>query len=460
MQHYSNQALAGSLTRQDCQTHKLAKFIVSTTIFGIALIACLALPPVISSTNSASLAPSIFETKQAYAATTPAKTSIKKLYSKSLSGITVTLDKKSGVSGYQVRYSTKASMKGAKTKKSSSKTVKITKLKSGKKYYVQARTYKKYGNTIKYSAWSSKKSKSVSKISGSQLSYPAEITLGSSYDFVGKVSSNYSIKKIKAVILNSSGKTVQSVTVKPGKKSYQIYNSKIDNSLTCGKLKAGTYKYRLRVYVNETSKRLISKKFTVKKSGSVYTDTSGGTKMALSNNSNAKIIYQYAIKKGCTKAVAAAIVGNAQQESSLNPSCTSKDVLDSKGKVDAAATKKENRRIGYGLFQVTGTRYDALEAYAKSKGKKMSDINVQLDFLFMELNSYTLNGTWHNSEWFGSNYKINNAKTTLSYWMSWKNVDMATEAFCECYERAGKPLMDKRKAYARQAYTLATQNKW
>ena len=109
---------------------------------------------------------------------------------------------------------------------------------------------------------------------------------------------------------------------------------------------------------------------------------------------------------------------------------------------------------------MTETRYDALEAYAKSKGKPMSNIYVQLDFLFMEFSGYTLNGTKHYSEWFGSNYKINGSKTSVDYWKTWKNIDMATEAFCECYERAGKPLMNKRKAYARQAYVLATKNKW
>lgn len=401
----------------------------------------------------------LFGAEQAHAAT-PAKTKITKLYSKSQSGITATLAKKSGVSGYQVRYSTSSSMKKAKKKSSSSKTVKITKLKTGKKYYVQARTYKKSGKKIFYSSWSAKKKCAVTKITGSQLSYPAEITLGSAYDFCGTVKSNYAIKKIKAVILNSSGKTVQSVTVKPKKKSFTIYNSKIDNTLTCGKLSTGTYTYRLRVYVHNTSKRLVSQAFKVKSSGSVNTDTSGGDKLALSNSANAKIIYQYAIKKGCTKAAAAAIVGNAQQESSLNPTCTSKDVLDANGKVDAAATKKKNRLIGYGLFQMTETRYDALEAYAKSKGKPMSDIYVQLDFLFMEFSGYTLNGTKHYSEWFGANYKINGSKTSVDYWKTWKNVDMATEAFCECYERAGTPLMSKRKAYARQAYALATNNKW
>lgn len=65
------------------------------------------------------------------------------------------------VTGYQVRYSTKSNMSRNKTVtvksfKTTAKTVK--KLKKGKKYYVQVRTYKTV-NGVKYcSAWSAKKS--------------------------------------------------------------------------------------------------------------------------------------------------------------------------------------------------------------------------------------------------------------------------------------------------------------
>ena len=68
---------------------------------------------------------------------------------------------KSGKVGYQIRYSTKKSMKGAKirtVKKNAKTSLKLTKLKSGKRYYVQVRTYKKIGKTVKRSAWSAKKS--------------------------------------------------------------------------------------------------------------------------------------------------------------------------------------------------------------------------------------------------------------------------------------------------------------
>lgn len=102
----------------------------------------------------------------------PSGTSIKKLKGMKR-GFTVTWKKPSrakrkNVTGYQVRYSPKKSLKGAKKKtvRASSKagrkcTLKVSKLKGGKKYYVQVRTYrvvKMNGKkTTLYSAWSKTK---------------------------------------------------------------------------------------------------------------------------------------------------------------------------------------------------------------------------------------------------------------------------------------------------------------
>ena len=68
---------------------------------------------------------------------------------------------KKGAVGYQIRYSTKKNMKGAKTitiKKNAATSYRVKKLKPGKRYYVQVRTYKKIGKKTFTSAWSTKKS--------------------------------------------------------------------------------------------------------------------------------------------------------------------------------------------------------------------------------------------------------------------------------------------------------------
>lgn len=62
--------------------------------------------------------------------------------------------------GYQVRYATKKSMKGAKkvlVNGNLKQSLKKKKLSSGKKYYVQVRTYKSVNGTKYYSSWSKKK---------------------------------------------------------------------------------------------------------------------------------------------------------------------------------------------------------------------------------------------------------------------------------------------------------------
>lgn len=73
---------------------------------------------------------------------------------------------KKWVSGYQVRWSTKKTMKNAKkiTVRNPGKTsVKITKLKRGKKYYVQIRTFKKIGKKTYCSPWSKAKAVKTKK---------------------------------------------------------------------------------------------------------------------------------------------------------------------------------------------------------------------------------------------------------------------------------------------------------
>ncbi|WP_304598054.1 fibronectin type III domain-containing protein [Adlercreutzia caecimuris] len=90
-------------------------------------------------------------------------------------GFTVTWKKPSKAAlkqtaGYQVRWSLKKSMKSAKTKtvKASSSagkkcTLKVSKLKGGKKYYVQVRTYKKASGKTYYSSWSKAKAVKTKK---------------------------------------------------------------------------------------------------------------------------------------------------------------------------------------------------------------------------------------------------------------------------------------------------------
>ena len=113
-------------------------------------------------------------TKTATFKINPKGTSVKKL-KKAKRGFAVTWKKPSKANlkqttGYQVRWSLKKSMKGAKAKavKATTKagkkcTLKVSKLKGGKKYYVQVRTYKKTGGKTYYSSWSKAKTVKIKK---------------------------------------------------------------------------------------------------------------------------------------------------------------------------------------------------------------------------------------------------------------------------------------------------------
>lgn len=92
-------------------------------------------------------------------------TSISKLQNLKGKNLKVDIKKVSGANGYQVRYSTKSNMKSAKSvtvKKSTTTT--ISKLKKGKKYYVQVRAYKtdSAGKKV-YGAWSKTKNIKIKK---------------------------------------------------------------------------------------------------------------------------------------------------------------------------------------------------------------------------------------------------------------------------------------------------------
>jgi hypothetical protein len=89
----------------------------------------------------------------------PVATSLKKVTAKKTGFQATWVKKTAQITGYQIRYSTSskftaASTKSVKVEKNSTTSTKVTGLKSGKKYYVQIRTYKTVDGTNYYSEWS------------------------------------------------------------------------------------------------------------------------------------------------------------------------------------------------------------------------------------------------------------------------------------------------------------------
>lgn len=78
--------------------------------------------------------------------------------------IKVNIKKVNNAKGYQVRYSAKKTMKSSKVKTTTKTTFKFTKVKRGKKYYVQARAYYVMDGKKLYTSWSAKKTVKIKKL--------------------------------------------------------------------------------------------------------------------------------------------------------------------------------------------------------------------------------------------------------------------------------------------------------
>lgn len=137
--------------------------------------------------------------------------------------------------------------------------------------------------------------------------------------------------------------------------------------------------------------------------GSALTPYSGARQTSAEiTSATAKTIWQYFRSKGLSEAGTAALMGNLYAESGLNPRLLEKgklaymttdtynEALDNGTYLYSNYTNMRDSfahdRTGYGLAQWTYyTRKQALFDYAQERGTSLSDLNMQLDFLWQEL---------------------------------------------------------------------------
>ena len=151
------------------------------------------------------------------------------------------------------------------------------------------------------------------------------------------------------------------------------------------------------------------------------TDVSAVT---LTGSSNAEKVFNYFSTHGYTPQAAAAVTANLIWESgggtSLNIYLHTEEVT-------------SNPNKGIGMVQWTGDRRTAFEKYCISKGTTWtnSTLELQMDYLLYELNS--------GSQWFypSSVYGATYSKYNKSFaqFKSLTDIDVATGAFCFCFER-------------------------
>ena len=171
--------------------------------------------------------------------------------------------------------------------------------------------------------------------------------------------------------------------------------------------------------------------FSVDSSGGT-TDSTGSTdSVALTNGPVVDQVYNWFRAKGYSPQATSGIMGNFQQESGIDPTKVQHPSRNAAGIAQWENYKKQNGR------------WKQMSDYAKSKGKEWTDLQSQLEFVDGELGG-TLGGTYTAS--------LLKKRGGLSALKASTDVNTAVRDFEETFERAGKPMMDKRYKYANAIY--------
>lgn len=105
---------------------------------------------------------------------------------------------------------------------------------------------------------------------------------------------------------------------------------------------------------------------------------------------NEKLIWDFLIEKTKNSYGTAALMGNLMAESSLNPKCvTGNKNANYVQDADRGAIDFVHDGAAFGLVQwCYWSRKEGLKNYAVSKNKSVGDIDIQLEYLWIELQSY------------------------------------------------------------------------
>ncbi len=92
---------------------------------------------------------------------------------------------------------------------------------------------------------------------------PESLKKGQKFSISGTIRSNYRIRGVRIVIVDSNGNIIQSAKARPNEKKYDI--NKLDSRIKFAKLGTGTYRFKVRGTDSKTSKILCNRKFKVTK---------------------------------------------------------------------------------------------------------------------------------------------------------------------------------------------------
>ena len=139
-------------------------------------------------------------------------------------------------------------------------------------------------------------------------------------------------------------------------------------------------------------------------------------------------VWKYLRSKGLSENSSAAIMGNVEQESSF----------------DETEIESGNG-IGFGLFQWSYERRTQLESYG-------TDLMHQLEFFWTELTGSNSDVTGGGYQWIDKSGYASHS----DFMAGSGSIDILTQAFCECWERAGIPMMQNRINAANKYYSQFT----
>lgn len=162
-------------------------------------------------------------------------------------------------------------------------------------------------------------------------------------------------------------------------------------------------------------------------------------------------IAQFLIDKGYDTIHVAAILGNMRAEAGGTP-----------GTSFNTGAVEYGSGAGHGICQWTGSRWDGaggLLQFAQSQGKEWTELSVQLDFLWTEIQR----------NWIGG-YTVSPGSADPAYpayvYGSKQRFDQATdltacvEAFCYGFERPGIPHITRRVDFANQYYEMLNSSSY
>lgn len=177
----------------------------------------------------------------------------------------------------------------------------------------------------------------------------------------------------------------------------------------------------------------VMKYYTLKKNVGGASSSSSGS-ADYSGSDNEEIVWNFLRSKGLSEICTAAAMGNIQAESGFDP-----------------GVEEHGSGIGFGLAQWSFGRRTQVEQYAADKGKPASDINTQLDFLWMEMDPNADRGSYANLQWGGGGYGWDGA-SIFAMFTGMTDIDSATTLYCRAFERAGVEVLDRRIKNARDIY--------